>query len=145
MTETTGYKKALPQIREDTRPFWEGCKRHELLIQRCSDCGTFRHPPRPMCHKCNSMNAEWVEVTKGIVYSYLVLRKFGPPYIAPPGFEGDLPMAVVLVELPEAENIRMISNVVGCDVESIKIGMPLEVVFDDVTEEITLPKFKPAV
>jgi len=145
MADTTGYDKALPQIRPDTAPFWEGCKRHELLVQRCSDCGTFRYPPRPMCHECNSLNTEWVKVTKGTVYSYEVIRASTPATPATAGFEKDLPLAVVLIELPEAGKVRMVSNIVGCDVDSIKIGMPVEVVFDDVTEEITLPKFKPVV
>jgi len=55
------YKKPLPIIDDDTREFWEGCKKHELLIQRCTDCGTFRFPPRTICHKCLSMNFQWIQ------------------------------------------------------------------------------------
>jgi len=143
MEKTTNYEKPLPQIRPDTAPFWEGCKRHELLIQRCSDCGTFRHPPRPMCPECNSLNSEWVKVTKGTVYSYTVVHDRPMPVLYLPGFANDRPLAIVLVELPEAGNIRMVSNIVDCRPEDLKIGMPVEVIFDDVTEEITLPKFKP--
>jgi len=143
MEKTTNYEKPLPQIRPDTAPFWEGCKRHELLIQRCSDCGTFRHPPRPMCPECNSLNSEWVKVTKGTVYSYTVVHDRPMPVLYLPGFANDRPLAIVLVELPEAGNIRMVSNIVDCRSEDLKIGTPVEVVFDDVTEEITLPKFKP--
>lgn len=140
MASGAAYSKALPEIRADTKPFWEACQRHELLIQRCSHCGTFRHPPRPLCHKCNSGGTEWVKITgKGIVYSYTVVHNNPTP-----GFEKDLPVPIVLVELPEAGKVRMVSNIVDCKLEEIKIGMPVEVVFDDVTEEITLPKFKPS-
>lgn len=128
------YIKPLPQLTPDSKEFWDGCKRHELLIQRCKGCGTYRHYPRPMCHKCNSMNAEWVRVSgKGKVFSWTVTaRAFYP------GFE--VPYAVVIIELDEG--VRMVSNVVDCKPEDLYIGMPVEVVFEDVTKEITLPKFK---
>lgn len=146
MVRKAEYKKPLPEIRDDTRRFWEGCKRHELLIQRCSDCGTYRHPPRPLCHKCNSLGTEWVKIAgKGIVYSYSVVHNNPTPGPLSPGFEKDLPLAIVLVELPEAGKIRMVSNIIDCKLEDIKIGMPVEVVFDDVTDQISLPKFKPSI
>lgn len=140
----TKYDKPLPVIRHDTKEFWEGCKRHELLIQKCGDCGTYRHPPRPMCHNCNSLNTEWVKVGgKGIVYSYIVVHG-GEFWVTPAGFEKDVPYAVVLIELPDAGRVRMVSNILECKPKDIKIGTPVEVVFDDVTKEITLPKFKPS-
>ena len=143
MTNRARYEKPLPVIRDDTKAFWEGCKRHKLLIQKCSDCGTYRHPPRLMCHQCNSLNTEWVKVSgKGTVYSYTVVHS-SSILGSPPGFEKDTPYPVVLVELPEAGKTRMVSNLVECKLEDIKIDMPVEVVFDDVTDEITLPKFKP--
>lgn len=139
MAKRTKYEKPLPEIRDHTKAFWEGCKRHELLIQRCGDCGTFRHPPRLICHECSSWNTEWVKITgRGIVYSYIVVRNHRNP-----AFEKDLPIA--LIELSNAGQVRMVSNLVECKPDDIKIGMPVEVVFDDVTDEITLPKFKPYV
>ena len=142
MANTAEYGKPLPEIRDGTKAFWEGCKRHELLVQRCSECGAYRHPPQPMCHKCNSLSVEWVKITgKGTVYSYTVVHT---PSGLTPGFEKDLPLPVVLVELPDAGKVRMVSNLVECKPGDVEIGMPVEVVFDDVTAEITLPKFKPA-
>ncbi|MBE0415430.1 MAG: Zn-ribbon domain-containing OB-fold protein [Dehalococcoidia bacterium] len=132
------YIKPLPQITAETREFWEGCKRHELLIQRCKDCGVYRHYPRLMCPKCGSWNVEWVKVGgRGKVYTWTVaVQPFHP------GFFEDVPYAVVIVELEEG--VRMVSNIVDCAPEEIYIGMPVEVVFDDVTEEVTLPRFRTA-
>lgn len=130
------YNKPLPQIMGEASEFWEGCKRHELLIQRCKDCSTYRHYPRPMCPNCGSWNVEWAKVSgKGKVYTYIVAHR---PFH--PAFSGDIPYAVVIVELEEG--VRMVSNVVDCKPEDIYIGMPVEVVFDDVTEEVTLPRFQ---
>ncbi len=130
------YNKPLPQITQETREFWEGCKRHELLIQRCKDCGKYRHYPRPMCPKCGSWNAEWAKVSgKGKVYTYIVTHQ---PFH--PGFFADGPYAMVIVGLEEG--VRIVSNVVDCRPDDIYIGMPVEVVFDDVTDEVTIPRFR---
>jgi len=130
------YSKPLPHMTQETREFWEGCKRHELLIQRCKDCGTYRHYPRPMCPNCGSWNVEWIKVSgEGKVYTYIVAHR---PFH--PAFFGDVPYAVVIVELEEG--VRMVSNLVDCKPQDIYIGMPVEVAFDDVTEEVTLPRFR---
>jgi hypothetical protein len=139
-----GYEKPLPVIREETKEFWEGCRRHELLIQRCKECQTYRFPPRPLCHQCQSGNVEWARSSgKGTLYSFTILQhaKNSPLY---PVFTKEAPYAVILVELPDVGGLHMVSNILDCKLEDIKIGMPVEVVFDDVTEEITLPKFKPS-
>ena len=132
----TNYNKPLPRITSLTKEFWEGCKRHELLIQRCKDCGTYHHYPRSMCPDCGSWNAEWAKVSgRGKVYTYIVaVQPFHP------AFSGDVPYAVAIVELEEG--VRMVSNIMDCGPDDIYIGMPVEVVYDDVTEEVTLPKFK---
>jgi len=130
------YNKPLPQITLETKEFWEGCKRHELLIQRCKDCGTYRHYPRPMCPNCGSWHVEWAKVSgKGKVYTYIVAHR---PFH--PAFFSDVPYAVVIVELEEG--VRIVSNVVDCRPDDIYIGMPVEVVFDDVTDEVTIPRFR---
>ena len=132
----TNYNKPLPRITSLTKEFWEGCKRHELLIQRCKDCGTYHHYPRSMCPDCGSWNAEWAKVSgRGKVYTYIVaVQPFHP------AFSGDVPYAVAIVELEEG--VRMVSNIMDCGPDDIYIGMPVEVVYDDVAEEVTLPKFK---
>lgn len=132
------YKKPLPGPTLESKEFWEGCKRHELLIQRCRDCGSYRHYPRLLCPKCNSENTEWVKVSgKGQVYTWAVaVQPFHP------GFAEDVPYAMVIVELEEG--VRLMTNIMDSRPEDLYIGMPVKVVFDDVTEEVTLPKFKRA-
>jgi len=119
---------------DNAAPFWEGVKRHELVLQRCKDCGKFLHLPRPMCPKCRSLETEWVPSSgKGHIYSWVTYRK--SPH---PAFQA--PYSVVLVELEEG--VRLVSNMTDCTPEEIHIGMPVEVVFEDLAEDLTLPKFK---
>lgn len=136
---TTQYKKPLPVITTEAREFWEGCKNGELLIQKCSDCGTLRWFPRPMCHECTSMESEWAKVSgNGTVYSYTIV--YHPVHS---GFAEEVPYTVVLVDLEEG-GVRFLSNLVECPIEEVKVGMAVEVVFEPVTPEVTLPKFRPA-
>ncbi len=134
---TTEYAKPLPEVTEDNRPFWEGCKRHELLLQKCNNCGHLRYAS-PTCPQCWSMEHEWVPSSgKGKVYTWIVVHQRYSK-----AFEKDLPYNVAMIELDEGP--RLLSNVVGTDNEDIRPGLPVEVVWEDVTEEITLPKFTPA-
>ncbi len=131
------YKKPLPYVHEETRPFWEGTKRHELHLQKCRDCGKFRFYPRSICPYCLSYNTEWTKVSgKGTIYSFTVSHRE-----AAPAFRLDVPYNIAIIELEEG--VRMMSNIVECRNEDLSIDMPVEVVFDDVTAEITLPKFRP--
>ena len=123
-----------PLIHSDNAGFWEGAKRHQLVLQRCKACGMWRHPPRPMCPHCQSLEVEWAPSSgKGTVYSWVVYR--GAPH---PAFTA--PYAVVLVELEEG--IRFVANMVETSPEEVYIGMPMEAVFDDIAEDLTLPRFR---
>ena len=130
------YSKPLPEMTPDNQPFWDACKRHELSLQRCQDCGHFRLPS-PICPNCLSMNSEWVRVSgRGKVYTWvLIYQRYHP------AFAEDIPYNVAMVELEEGP--RLITNIVDCRDEDIRLGMEVEVVFEDVTDEVTLPKFKP--
>ena len=131
-----GYNKPLPEITDDNRPFWEGCKRHELLIQKCSGCGQVRHTS-PICPECWSTEFQWVQAGgRGKVYTWTVFHQSHHP-----AFEPDLPYNVAIVELEEGP--RMLTNLVGIANEGIQADMAVEITWDDVTDEITLPKFKP--
>ena len=140
----TEKRKPLPKISEVTAPFWAGCKRHELLIQHCAGCGTYRFPPQPMCRKCNSMKYDWSKVDgKGKIFSYMTVPGFHPR-ASPMGYwplDG-YPINVVIVELAGTGGVRIVSNLVGCSPGDMKIGLPVEVVFEDINEQVTLPKFK---
>ena len=150
------YERPLPVPHLDNKEFWEGCKKHELLVQRCKDCGIYRFPPRPMCHECNSFDVEWVKASgKGKIYTWTVLSNLPRVDIAdlrprlaiekwriPRSFRDEAPIGLVIVELDDAGSVHIVSNMVDCNVDEISMEMPVEVVFEDVTDEITLPIFK---
>ena len=138
MADPKAYKKPLPRIDEETRGFWEALARHELYFQRCRDCGTKRLYPRALCPSCLSSRPEWVRASgRGTVYSFSVTHQNQAP-----GFREELPYVLAIVELEEG--VRLMTNVVGCAPDAVRVGMAVEVVFEDVTPEITLPKFRPA-
>jgi uncharacterized OB-fold protein/acyl dehydratase len=125
-----------PAINDDTQFFWDACARGELLIQRCAPCGVLRHPPRPGCGACGSL--EWDTVMSrghGEVYSYVVHHH--PPV---PGFT--IPYVVALVALDEGT--RIVANLEGVAPDDVKIGMRVEVTFVKVDERLTIPAFRPA-
>lgn len=130
-------RRPRPKLERDTRGYWEALRSHRLVVQRCLECRTYRHHPRPMCPSCHSLAFEWAPVSgRGTVYSYAIVTQPLHPYWA-----DRTPYSVVLVELEEG--IRIVSNLVGCPNESIRIGMPVTVVFEDVSDEISLPMFEP--
>ena len=138
MASTTSYRKPLPRIDEESRGWWEALARHELFLQRCRGCGTLRFYPRALCPACLSDATEWLRASgRGTVYSFTVTHQNQAP-----GFREELPYVLAIVEL--AEGVRLMTNITGCPPEGVRIGMPVEVVFDDMTPEITLPKFRPA-
>lgn len=132
------YLKPLPLVDDVSRPFWIGCRRKELLLQKCDLCGRFRFYPRPLCPHCFSEQAHWVKASgRGAVYSYTVTHQN-----LAPGFAEEVPYVLAIVELEEG--VRMTSNIVGCRPEEVSIGMSVQAVFQWVSLEITLPKFAPA-
>ena len=139
--EESGGAPAKPRrlrapMGHDNAWWWDGVNRDELLIQECASCGTLRHPPRPMCGECQSL--EWKERVAGgggTVYSWVVLHH--PPI---PGYEFPLPVA--LVELDEGT--RIVANVEGCEPSEVYIGMRVEGRIENVDEELKLPVFRPA-
>ena len=134
----TTYNKPLPIPLPLTEEFWNAAKRHELVVQRCKQCGILIFYPRDACPSCLSQDLEWNQVSgKGRVYSYTVVRS-----PAHPGFKDDAPYIYGVVQIDEGP--RMITNIVDCKIEDCHVDMPVTVVFDDVTPEITLIKFKPA-
>lgn len=132
------YTKPLPEMDPEEKPFWENLKAHEMKIQHCSDCESWFFPPRAICPHCLSENYVWTPVSgRGEVYAVTTFHlSFHPGYT-----KDDLPYNVSIIKLEEG--MRMVSNVVGCPVDQVKIGMPVEVIYDDVTDEVTLAKFQP--
>ncbi len=139
MTQTnTPYTKPLPLMQGMAQQFYTHCKNHELRFQRCTKCGVWRHVPRAMCAACGSWDWEWAKSSgRGKVFTWTVVRR--PMH---PAFASDAPYAPVVVELDEG--VRMVSWLVDVAPDDIRKGMPVEVVFDAVTPEVTLPKFRRA-
>ncbi len=131
-----GIPLLRPRVDLDNQGFWEAVKQHKLVFQKCKDCGLLVHRPRPMCPRCNSMEREWSPSTgKGVVYSWVNFVYANAAY---PGIK--VPYTVVVVEM--AEGVRMISNLYDVKPEEVYVGMPVEVVFDDIADDLTLPKFR---
>ena len=132
------YQKPLPQPNADTKPFWDGCKEHQLRFQKCRNCGLVRWPPSIICPMCYSYDTEWIVASgKGKVYTFAVCHQ---AYYKV--FENDLPYVTAVVELEGGP--RLLSNIVGCSPEEVRCDMPVEVTWEDISEEFSLPKFKPA-
>ncbi len=136
---TQGYTKPLPGIDDENKPFWDYCKQHELRMQKCLKCGTIRYPASPICPHCLHMESEWAKLSgKGKVYSFTIVRRS-----AHPAFAEEVPYTVAIIELEEGP--RLTSNVIGIPPDEVKVDLPVEVVFEDITDEFALPKFKPTI
>ncbi len=132
--------KPLPVVDAGTRPFWDACAEQRLVVQRCSDCLTWRWPPRGVCANCHSWNTTWEPLAgDGVVESHAVVHRAFDE-----AFAGDVPYVVALVALAGTDGqASMLTNVVECETADVRIGMPVHVVFDDVADGIALPKFAP--
>ena len=125
----------LPRPTALSKPHWDGCREGVLRVQRCRDCGSYVFIPQPCCTSCLGEDLEWVESSgRGTLYSYTVVHRPQQP-----SFE--VPYTVVIVELEEGWH--MLSNLVDCEADEVEIGMPLEVVYREMSDEITLPLFRP--
>ena len=134
----TAIRRTLPKPTPETQHFWDGCKAGELRLQRCRACANTYFPPRPFCPSCASRDVEvYAASGKAILYSYVINQRPRPDM-------GTEPHSIAVVTL--AEGPRMMTNIVGCPQtpEALVLDMPLQVVFEPQSDEITLPFFKPA-
>ena len=130
----------LPLPDDDSAPYWEAATRGELRVQRCASCRAWRFPPRPRCPRCGSAATAWERVSgRGTVYSFVVVH---PPVL--PAFAARVPFAVVLVELAEDPQLRVVGNLLGVPAEQVRIGMPVVVGFETVVAGVALPQWRPA-
>jgi len=121
-----------------TLPFWQAAAEHRLVVQRCTACGHTRLPPAPLCPACRSADCDWKELSgRGEVYTYTTVHR-------PIAAGQKLPYVVAVIALEDAGGLRMISNLVGVEPEAVAIGMPVEVVLEDMGPELALPRFRPA-
>jgi uncharacterized OB-fold protein len=124
---------------ELTQFFWDAARDHRLVVQRCTECGYYIHWPRPLCPKCHSDKLAPAPVSgRGKVYTFTVVH-----HMFHPAFADDMPYNLALVELEEQPGLRMLANVIDCPNDALRIGMLVEVTFED-REEHTVPQFRPA-
>ena len=132
------YQKPIPAMQPWSEGFWKGTKEHKLLIQECNDCKAKIFYPRKYCPECWSADLGWIKASgKAKVYAHTTMMD-----MVEPKFWGDLPYVLALVDLKEG--VRMMTRIVECDPEKVNIGMDVEVVFEDISDECALPFFKPA-
>ncbi len=137
MAEPGAAKRPRPRVDEESKGFWEACERGELYIQECGACGLLRHYPRALCPECLSTETRWRRCSgKGTVYTFTVVYQNQSE-----GFRDRVPYLLAYVELEEG--LRILTNLERCDAASVHIGMPVEVVFEDVGDGIRLPMFVP--
>lgn len=130
--------KPIPHPAPESEPYWEAAKQHRLELPRCNACQKFWFPPSQTCPHCLSADFAWAPVSgRGKIFSFVVYHR-----VYHPAFEQDVPYAVALVELDEGP--RLLTNIVGVPPEKVTCEMPVKVVFDDVAEGVTIPKFTPA-
>ncbi len=128
--------KPIPAITPDLREFFDGARAGRLMVQKCDSCGRLRFPAHDLCSKCNSTASRWVPVSgRGEVFSFNIMHQ-----VYHPGFAGEVPYAVVVVELEEG--CKFISNLLGVKPHDIRCGMPVEVVFEKLSDEVSIPKFR---
>ena len=126
----------LPQPTPISAPHWDGCRQGELRVQHCRACEEYVFIPQSTCTRCLSSDLEWVTSTgRGQLYSYTVVHRPQRPSFK-------TPYVVAIVELEEG--FHMLSNLIDCPEDAIRVGMALEAVFEPLSEEITLPYFRPA-
>lgn len=136
--KTAVPNKPVPVVNTWARPFWDAAREGRLLIQRCGACGEHVFYPRIACPHCAADSLEWVEASgRGAVYSYTVVENNAPSAFIP-----DMPYVIAVIRLEEG--VQMLSNIVECDPQTVACDMPVEVCFERLDDEFTLPKFRPA-
>ena len=131
------FPRPVPALEPNTEAFWRACRAGRLEFTHCTRCGWFIHPSRPICPRCRGRDLAVAAVSgRALLHSYTVnhQRWF-------PGQE--VPYTIGLVELVEQDGLRLTTNIINCPLDRLAIGMPLRVVFENVSEEVALPLFEP--
>jgi uncharacterized OB-fold protein len=133
MTDTNAVTRPSPLVTDDSAVFWDAAADHRLVAQRCARCGRLRHPPRPMCPECHSLEVEVFELSgRGTIYSYSILHHPQNPVF-------EYPIVAILVDLEEG--LRLVSNLVAVAPEDVRIGMAVEVGYTPAANGRAVPVF----
>ena len=136
-TKPAPVAKPIPAITPDMIEFFDGARRGQLMVQKCAGCGELRFPPHEICTRCLGRTSSWVAVSgRGEVYRFNIMHQ-----VYHPGFASEVPYAVVVVKLEEG--VKFVSNLVGVKPADIRCGMPVEVTFEKLSDQVMLPKFRP--
>jgi len=133
------FPDSMPSPMADmiTLPWWQHAAEHRLMVQRCGDCGETRLPPSPLCAECRSDAAEWQEVSgRGEVYTFTTVHR-------PIAAGQPLPTLIAVISLEGSGGRRILSNLVGVEPERVEIGMPVELVWEDMSADLAIPRFRP--
>ena len=134
------FPDSMPPPLADTTtlPWWEAAAEHRLVVQRCDDCGHTRLPPAPVCPECRSDRADWQDCSgRGEVYTYTIVHR-------PIAGGQALPFLIAVITLEDGGGVRFISNLVDVAAQDVAIGMPVEVVWEDMSDDLAIPRFRPA-
>lgn len=137
---TRWFPDGMPQPMADAHalPWWEAAAKHKLMVQRCDSCGHMRLPPAPVCSECQGFALHLTEVSgRGEVYTYTTVHR-------PIAMDQSLPFIIAVISLEGAPGVRLISNLVEIDPADVTIGLPVEVVWEDMSDDLALPRFKRA-
>jgi uncharacterized OB-fold protein len=127
--------RPLPDIAGADAPFWQALRKRELRMQRCADCGTYRFPAARTCPRCRAERSEWTAVEPtGVIETWCVFHR---------AYFDDLPVPYAVIQVRLDCGVRLFSNPVAIETHALRIGLPVEAAFDDITPEVTLLKFKP--
>lgn len=135
------YEKPIPYKTIDNHPYWDAADNHEFALQKCGDCNGYAHPPGPACAKCGSQHVSWENFGNEItakIYSYVITYR---PFL--PGFQDDLPTIIAQAQLDQLPDVKIMCNVLQCDEKDIHIGMPVQMVWQTITEDRALPQWEP--
>jgi uncharacterized OB-fold protein len=138
MSDWSNVTRPIPVPNEWTKPFWDAARRGVLMLQRCRRCGHFQHPPYPTCVDCVATDLEFEPVRGiGTIYAYTIMYHTGDRR-----FAGAVPYASIIVELDDAPGALLAGNLLDADYTAAKVGRRVEVVFENLNDDITLPQFR---
>jgi uncharacterized protein len=129
----------MPEVSEDTKPFWDACSEQRFLVQRCANCGLHRFPPRPVCSNCQSFSSEWTESAGvGQVFTYTVA--YNTPH---PVAQQEMPYNVTIVQLDDCDGVLVISNVLTSSPEELRVGLRVVLAWEDRRDGQMMYRFRP--
>ena len=121
-----------------TLPWWQAAAEHRLVVQRCTACNETRLPPAPICPACRSADSDWKQISgRGELYTYTVVHR-------PIAAGQQLPYIIAVIELHDSGGVRIISNLVDVNPDEVEIGLPVELVWEDMSQDLAMPRFRPA-